>query len=29
VGDLVRVKSLSGKEISGKVTGNGTVAVEF
>jgi flagella basal body P-ring formation protein FlgA len=29
VGDLVRVKSPSGKEVIGKVTGNDTVAVEF
>jgi flagella basal body P-ring formation protein FlgA len=29
VGDLVRVKSLSGKEVVGKVTGNNTVAVDF
>ncbi len=29
VGDLVRVKSPSGREIMGKVTGNNAVAVEF
>jgi flagella basal body P-ring formation protein FlgA len=29
VGDLVRVKSPSGKEVVGKVTGNDTVVVEF
>ena len=29
VGDLVRVRSPSGKEVTGKVTGNDTVAVEF
>ena len=29
VGDLVKVRSPSGKEVIGKVTGNNTVAVEF
>lgn len=29
VGDMIRVKSASGKEISGKVTGSNTVKVEF
>ncbi len=29
MGDLVRVKSPSGKEIFGRVTGNGSVSVEF
>jgi flagella basal body P-ring formation protein FlgA len=29
MGDVVRVKSTSGKEIAGKVTGSNTVSVEF
>lgn len=29
IGDLVRIRSASGKEVTGKVTGNNTVAVEF
>lgn len=29
VGDLVRVKSTSGKEVIGKITGNSTISIEF